>query len=644
MKHYPSIPLIACLCCSLAAASAAQTQPSTTAASSSSASIPHLVKYSGTIRDDAGHPASGVVGITFALYKDQEGGAPLWLETQNVQSDSRGSYTVLLGSSRAEGLPTDIFTSNDARWLGVQVEGQEEQPRTLLVSAPYALKAGDAETLGGKPLSAFQLVLPQSSARSTQQSAASAAVSAQPSLVPSEQANEITCASGTSCKTAFVPLFTSNGGSAKVSDSIITQAGSTVNVRGEVVGQTGFFRSGNSGSIFQATQTGNGAGVAVAGVAEGSSGIGVQGNGVTGVSGFGLSNGTGVAGQGGTGVFGFSSPTSGFARATVGVLNTNAAGSAAVYGVAQSNSGQTFGAQGYNFSNTDFAAGVSGVADGDQNKTFGTIGLSLSPNGTGVWGLGQGQSVTGGGVGCCVVGVWGDTSSNAGGAAGLVGTADDAQALFLANNSTSHLTANINNFENTTHNVAIVSFNGAFGFCNTNTDGNLFCTGSKSAVVPVDDNRRQVALYAVESPQNWFEDFGSGRLETGVGRIGLEPTFAQTVNTGSDYHVFLTPEGECRGLYVSSKSAGGFEVHELGGGQSSVTFDYRIVALRRGYEKLRLEDETAMVAKMKNNVPKPSAIPAKRWTPPVRPMPFTASAIPANDAVVASTKSEQGSH
>jgi hypothetical protein len=39
----------------------------------------------------------------------------------------------------------------------VAVEGQAEQPRVLLVSAPYALKAGDAETLGGLPASAFLL-------------------------------------------------------------------------------------------------------------------------------------------------------------------------------------------------------------------------------------------------------------------------------------------------------------------------------------------------------------------------------------------------------------------------------------------------------------------------------------------------------
>jgi hypothetical protein len=28
----------------------------------------------------------------------------------------------------------------------------------------------------------------------------------------------------------------------------------------------------------------------------------------------------------------------------------------------------------------------------------------------------------------------------------------------------------------------------------------------------------------------------------------------ETVNTGLDYHVFLTPNGDCKGLYVSQKS------------------------------------------------------------------------------------------
>ncbi|MGH9650883.1 MAG: hypothetical protein ACRD3I_10480, partial [Terriglobales bacterium] len=128
---------------------------SETAAVSSEVSVLRLVKFSGVIRDGMGQPRTGVVGLTFAIYKEQEGGAPLWLETQNVQLDEQGRYAVLLGAESSEGLPLEIFSSTEARWLGVQLQGEEEQPRVLLVSVPYALKAADADTLGGKPASAF---------------------------------------------------------------------------------------------------------------------------------------------------------------------------------------------------------------------------------------------------------------------------------------------------------------------------------------------------------------------------------------------------------------------------------------------------------------------------------------------------------
>jgi hypothetical protein len=123
------------------------------------------------------------------------------------------------------------------------------------------------------------------------------------------------------------------------------------------------------------------------------------------------------------------------------------------------------------------------------------------------------------------------------------------------------------------------------------TNKGIFCTGVKSAIVPVAD-RRWVALYAVESPENWFEDFGSAKLVNGSATVVLEPIFTQTVNVDMDYHVFPTPNGDCKGLYIASKSASGFVVQELGGGHSNISFDYRIVARRKGYENLRMHDMT----------------------------------------------------
>ncbi len=135
------------------------------------ATVPPLIKVSGTISGDSG----STVGVTFALYAEQTGGAPLWLETQNVALNANGRFTIYLGANHANGVPLDLFASGEARWLGVQPEGQAEQARVQLVSVPYAMTAGDAQTLGGQPLSAFVMA---SSANGSATTASSAATTA----------------------------------------------------------------------------------------------------------------------------------------------------------------------------------------------------------------------------------------------------------------------------------------------------------------------------------------------------------------------------------------------------------------------------------------------------------------------------------
>jgi len=49
-----------------------------------------------------------------------------------------------------------------------------------------------------------------------------------------DQGNEIRCATSTACVSNFIPKFSTNGGSATVTDSIVTQSGSTVSVAGNV--------------------------------------------------------------------------------------------------------------------------------------------------------------------------------------------------------------------------------------------------------------------------------------------------------------------------------------------------------------------------------------------------------------------------
>ena len=270
--------------------------------------VPPVVKFSGAVIDASNKPLTGTIGLTFSLYKESQGGAALWVETQNVTLDKTGHYAAMLGSTTSQGLPADLFASGEARWLGVQAQGQAEQPRTLLMSVPYALKALDAETIGGKPLSALQLAAPNGGSSFSSSNQAPAA-------------NTITCASGSACKAGHVSLFASNGGAAKVKDSIITESGSTISVAGS---------ENLTGSISASTTSSSSA--AVAGNDNTSGGSA----GVTGVS----TNGTGVVATGITGLLGTGEGEDGVGVSASGNLRVYANGNAAgVYGVSSSSTG-----------------------------------------------------------------------------------------------------------------------------------------------------------------------------------------------------------------------------------------------------------------------------------------------------------------
>ena len=121
---------------------------------------PHFVKFSGQLKSVEGFSRNGIVSIRFVIYSESNGGTPLWQETQNARVDQQGHYDVMLGSTASDGIPLDLFTSGEPRWLEVQalLPGEEAQPRVLLVSVPYALQSENAQTLGGLPASAFAKV------------------------------------------------------------------------------------------------------------------------------------------------------------------------------------------------------------------------------------------------------------------------------------------------------------------------------------------------------------------------------------------------------------------------------------------------------------------------------------------------------
>lgn len=187
--------------------------------------VPRLVQFNGVVNEAVGKP---VAGVTFALYNDQEGGVAIWTETQNVPLDETGHYTAMLGAMTNGGLPMDLFAKGQALWLGVRPEMLPEQPRVMLLSVPYALKAADSDTVGGLPASAFVRALPSGAP------ASAAAAAATPDVTGSGTKSYVPLWS-TATKLGSSVLYQSGtGGTAKVGINT-TAPTSTLDVNGNLV-------------------------------------------------------------------------------------------------------------------------------------------------------------------------------------------------------------------------------------------------------------------------------------------------------------------------------------------------------------------------------------------------------------------------
>ena len=145
----------------------------------------------------------------------------------------------------------------------------------------------------------------------------------------------------------------------------------------------------------------------------------------------------------------------------------------------------------------------------------------------------------------------------------------------------------------------------------------VFGQSWKSAVVPHPDGSHR-RLYCTEAPESLFEDVGRARIVSGRAEVHLDPDFAALIRT-ENYHVFITPEGDCHGLYVASRSPEGFSVRESQGGVATVDFSYRIVAKRKDIDAPRLEKvEPPPTGPQTFTVPEATEVPVQ--PPPARPV------------------------
>ena len=109
-----------------------------------SAAVPGMMTYQGRLTDEAGQPVSDATyALTFKIYADSAMSImpALWTESQDVTTNG-GLFTVLLGKNVP--IPQETFDGT-TRYLGITIVGETEfQPRTPLVSVPYAMVAGNA--------------------------------------------------------------------------------------------------------------------------------------------------------------------------------------------------------------------------------------------------------------------------------------------------------------------------------------------------------------------------------------------------------------------------------------------------------------------------------------------------------------------
>lgn len=101
-----------------------------------------ILAFRGVLKDHDGKRVTHVVGVLFGVYELQEGGAPLWMEVQNVTPDPHGRFIALVGSTKSEGIPPELFDGEKTRWLGMQVllPGEAEQRRIRLVKGSIGLR------------------------------------------------------------------------------------------------------------------------------------------------------------------------------------------------------------------------------------------------------------------------------------------------------------------------------------------------------------------------------------------------------------------------------------------------------------------------------------------------------------------------
>ena len=268
-------------------------------------------------------------------------------------------------------------------------------------------------------------------------------------------------------------------------------------------------------------------------------------------------------------------------------------------------------------------AGDAMAAVSTAALTFALNGYSAQ-NGSGTWGEVLAASTTafsavqgvygGSGVGAGVLGNYAGTNTSAtrAGVAGIIGNVSAAGAAVYGNHNAAsgnqHMGV-LGAYNGTAYGIGVYGLGFGGGIITGNNDiavvgwrtnnanysgyfnGNhVIANGTKSASVPTTKGNQ--LLYVTETPEVWFEDIGSGKLQGGKTTIELDSLFLETVVIDAKHpmRVFVQMEGESEEVYVI-KGKTNFIVKERNEGNSNAEFSYRVMAKRVNFQDHRFGND-----------------------------------------------------
>ncbi|HTA26623.1 MAG TPA: hypothetical protein VK809_02460, partial [Bacteroidia bacterium] len=282
------------------------------------------------------------------------------------------------------------------------------------------------------------------------------------------------------------------------------------------------------------------------------------------------------------------------------VTNTGAPGAGAGIGIlGETSQSGGYGVQGSNYRNGGTgiygsAQGANSVAINGSTSGTGSMGLYGSATGTGSYGV-YGTGTLDGVYGTGATGVYGFGSNigvaGLGSTTGVSGTATTNGVLGTGLNAvvgnstggTNSMGGGFTNNSNWTH-AAYYDGTSYYGIYSNQL---LVSTAGKSTVV--EDTKGDTRLmYCSEAPELLFQDFGTASLVNGKIHIDLDPIYAKNVaiNEQHPLRVILTMNDECpNSLYVTNRTATGFDVVEMNHGTSNASFTYEVIANRADDKK-----------------------------------------------------------